>query len=750
MKSYYLKGLDCPVCAARIEEGIRGVAGVSSVSVDFGSLTMRLEASDLAAVRAAVTAMEPEVEILEGRQPAKGRATGRGRSTCDDAGSSSCAACAACADEGAGTTLAKPWGRGLDLALLREAGILREAAFIGAAGLVSGLAFAARAFAAPGLAAWLVPVLFGLAYILAGRDVLAGAGRNILKGRAFDELFLMSIATIGAFAIGQYPEAVGVMVFYKIGEALQEAAAARSRASVRGLLDLRPDTARLRRGADWVVVPAEEAAEGDLFLALPGERVPLDGVVVSGEALVDSQALTGEPRPRRAAPGLEVLAASLVLDGPIEARALRPAGESSAARMASLVEDAAHAKAKTERFITRFAKVYTPIVVGIAALLAFVPPLLGAGSLAQWAYRALVLLVISCPCALVISVPLGYFGGIGGAARRGILVKGGTVLDALAKARTVVFDKTGTLTKGVFEVRAVEAAPGFTESEVLELAAAAESRSRHPIAASIRRAAAGRGLSDGTEDEASEVREIAGRGILATIGDRRILAGNAGLLEAEGVALPAAPAIAVARGSTVVHVASDGRFAGRIYIGDEAKGDSASAIAELSALGVERSVVLTGDSEEAALPLAAGLGIREVHAGLLPEDKLAILGKIMEETRASGGTTLFVGDGINDAPVIAGADVGIAMGAGADVAVECADVVLMTDEPSRIAEALSRARRTRLIVRENIVGSLAIKAAFLVLGALGVAVMWEAVIADVGVALLATLNATRAMGGKAS
>jgi len=750
MKSYYLKGLDCPVCAARIEEGIRGVAGVSSVSVDFGSLTMKLEASDLAAVRAAVTAMEPEVEILEGRQAAKGRAAARGAMGASETGSSSCAACEAgdaCTDEG--PAAAASLGRGLDLALLRETGILREAAFIGAAGVIAGLAFAARAFAAPGLAAWLVPVLFGLAYILAGRDVLAGAGRNILKGRAFDELFLMSIATIGAFAIGQYPEAVGVMVFYKIGEALQEAAAARSRASVRGLLDLRPDTARLRRGADWVIAPAEEAAEGDLFLALPGERVPLDGLVVSGEALVDSQALTGEPRPRRAAPGLEILAASLVLDGPIEARALRPAGESSAARMASLVEDAAHAKARTERFITRFAKVYTPIVVGLAALLAFVPPLLGAGSLAEWAYRALVLLVISCPCALVISVPLGYFGGIGGAARRGILVKGGTVLDSLAKARTVVFDKTGTLTKGVFEVRAVEAAPGFTEAEILELAAAAESRSRHPIAASIRRAAAGRGLSDGTEDEASEVREIAGRGILATVGGRRVLAGNAGLLEAEGVDM-AGDAGRAARGSTVVHVASDGKFAGRIYIGDEAKEDSASAIAALSALGVERSVVLTGDSEEAALPLAASLGIGEVHAGLLPEDKLRILGEVMEETRQAGGTTLFVGDGINDAPVIAGADVGIAMGAGADVAVECADVVLMTDEPSRIAEALSRARRTRLIVRENIVGSLAIKAAFLVLGALGVAVMWEAVIADVGVALLATLNATRAMGGKAS
>jgi Cd2+/Zn2+-exporting ATPase len=779
MKSYYLKGLDCPVCAARIEEGLRGVAGVSSVSVDFGSLTMKLEASDLEAVRAAVTAMEPEVEILEGRRPSKVHAAKAGADGGCETETSSCAACSACADAGPAKAASRSRGSGLDLALLREAGILREAAFIGAAGLVAGLAFTARALATPGLAAWLVPALFGLAYVLAGRDVLAGAGRNILKGRAFDELFLMSVATIGAFAIGQYPEAVGVMVFYKIGEALQEAAAARSRASVRGLLDLRPDTARLRRDAEWVVVPAEEAAEGDLFLTLPGERVPLDGLVVSGEALVDSQALTGEPRPRRAAPGLEILAASLVLDGPLEARALRPSGESSAARMASLVEDAAHAKAKTERFITRFAKVYTPIVVGLAALLAFVPPLLGAGSLAQWAYRALVLLVISCPCALVISVPLGYFGGIGGAARRGILVKGGTVLDSLAKARTVVFDKTGTLTKGVFEVRAVEAAPGFTESEVLELAAAAEARSRHPIAASIRRAAASRGLSDGTEDEASEVREIAGRGILATVGGRRILAGNPGLLEAEGVVLPAAPTAAAAdggartrdgagatcdgaalaatsalaaavRGSTVVHVASDGSFAGRIYIGDAAKEDSAAAIAALAALGVERSVVLTGDSEEAALPLAAGLGIREVHASLLPEDKLRILGEVMEETRRSGGTTIFVGDGINDAPVIAGADVGIAMGAGADVAVECADVVLMTDEPSRIAEALARARRTRLIVRENIVGSLAIKAAFLVLGALGVAVMWEAVIADVGVALLATLNATRAMGGKAS
>jgi Cd2+/Zn2+-exporting ATPase len=736
MKTYRLAGLDCPVCAARIEDGLRAVEGVKAVSVDFGSLTMRIDAADLGRVQEALGNIEPSVRI-EQAAPSPARAA------------ASCASGCSCEDSGALAAMGKAKSGGvvglrswLDPAALREAGILREAVFVAAALILVGLAYLLPALGfLPAGASWASPLLFGAAYLLAGRDVLWGAARSILKGRAFDELFLMSIATIGAFVIGQYPEAVGVMLFYKVGEALQETAAARSRASVRGLLDLRPDTARIRRGTEWAVVPADVAVEGDVFLVLPGERIPLDGLVLQGDALVDSQALTGEPRPRRATAGAEVLAASLVLDAPVEARALRPAGESSAAKIAELVENASHTKARTERFITRFARVYTPIVVSAAALLAFVPPLLGAGSLASWAYRALVLLVISCPCALVISVPLGYFGGIGGAARRGILIKGGTVLDSLAKARSAVFDKTGTLTKGVFEVRSIEAAPGFTEDEVLELAAAAESRSRHPIASSIRSAARSRGLSDGTEDEASETRELAGRGMVARVGGRRVLAGNEALLREEGVALPGA----MPAGLTTVLVASDGAYAGRIAIGDEAKADAARAIAALAAIGVDRSLILTGDAAQAAIPLAESLGIREVHAGLLPAGKLGILESVMADTRAKGGTTVFVGDGINDAPVLAGADVGIAMGAGADVAVDCADVVLMTDEPLRVAEAVSRARHTRRIVRQNIVGSLAIKAAFLLLGALGLAVMWEAVIADVGVALLATLNSTRAM-----
>lgn len=633
-----------------------------------------------------------------------------------------------------------------------EASERKELAFLAAAAIVAIAALilskAAGGSLAAAMPAWFVPALFIAAYLLAGSDVLLGAGKNILHGQVFDELFLMSVATIGALAIGQYAEAVGVMIFYKIGEALQESAAAQSRASVRSLLALRPDKARLRRNGSWAELPAEQALTGDAFLVLPGERVPLDGVVVEGESLVDSQALTGEPRPRRAAPGDEILAGALALDGALEARATKPAGESSAARIAELVENASHAKAKSERFITRFARVYTPAVVGAAVLLAVLPPLLGAGSFSAWLYRALVLLVISCPCALVISVPLGYFGGIGGAAKRGILVKGGTVLDALATTKTAVFDKTGTLTKGVFRVKRINVADGVSEALVLELAAATESRSRHPIAASIREAARARGLADGTGDEASTQREIPGRGIAAELGGRKVLVGNERLITEAGIQLPSNLAMeeGVDDGATAVFVAADGRCLGRLNIGDEAKEDAASAIEELKGLGVERFVILTGDEAGAALPLAQSLGIGEAHSGLLPGDKLSALERIIAETRESGGTTIFVGDGVNDAPVLARADVGIAMGAGADAAVECADLILMTDEPSRVAEAIARARKTRRIVRENIVGSLAIKAAFLALGALGLAVMWEAVIADVGVAVLATLNATRAMG----
>ncbi|HET7838475.1 MAG TPA: heavy metal translocating P-type ATPase [Rectinemataceae bacterium] len=555
----------------------------------------------------------------------------------------------------------------------------------------------------------------------------------------------MGIATLGAIAIGQYEEAVGVMVFYSIGEVLQHSAASRSRASIRSLLDLRPDFARLRREGSWVELPPELAVPGDEFLVKPGERLPLDGRVIEGEAFLDTSALTGESMPRRAGPGSPVLAGSVSLDGALVIAASRVAGESSAARIALLVENAAHLKARTERWVTSFASVYTPIVVAMAAAIAFLPPLLFAGQeLRTWCYRALVMLVISCPCALVVSVPLGYFGGIGGAARRGILVKGSQVLDALARCRTVAFDKTGTLTRAALTVRSIEPAPGRSADEVLAWAAAAESLSRHPIAASLRAEAGARSLSIGTEDEASEVRELPGAGIAARIGGRRVLAGNERLLDLEGVGHPPIEAE-----DTRVLVALDGQYAGSIALGDEAKGDARRAVDELRRLGVSRLALLTGDSGPVARALAEDLGIDETYAELLPEGKLEVLARIIAETGAAGGGarggTAFVGDGINDSPVLALADVGIAMGAGSDAAVETADVVLLTDEPSRVPEAISRARRTRRIVAQNIVFALGVKTAFLAMGAVGVAVMWEAVIADVGVALLAVANSLRAM-----
>lgn len=623
-----------------------------------------------------------------------------------------------------------------------EYSMKREIAFMAGAVALFGAGLLAKAGGPLAMQSlpFLPDALFILAYLLAARDVLAGAAKHIFKGQVFDELFLMSIATLGAIAIGRYEEALGVMVFYKVGEALQEKASEKSRSSVRELLALRPSEARLRRKGAWVLVDPEEAAEGDEFMVMPGERVPLDGRVVAGESFVDSSALTGESLPRRVGPGDELLAGTVVTDGSIEAVALKAANQSAAARIIELVEGASRSKSRAARFITRFAAVYTPIVVGAAALLAFVPPLFFGQSLADWAYRALVLLVISCPCALVISVPLCYFCGMGGAAKRGILVKGAETLDALAKARTIVFDKTGTLTAGSFELRSIEAQPGFGEDEVLALAAAAESRSRHPLAVSIRAAAAARGLSVGVEDEASNIEERPGAGVVAYVGGRRVLAGNDRLLELEGVAHGAR-----ASGGTTINVAVDGVLAGRITAGDAPKADAKAALEELRELGAGDMIMLTGDARSAAEPIAAELGIGEVAAELLPGDKLAYLERAVARTAAAGGSTVFVGDGVNDAPSLARADVGVAMGAGSDAAVEQADLVLMTDELLRLPEALRRARRTRAVVTQGIIMCLVIKAAFLALGALGMAQMWEAVIADVGVAILAILNALRAM-----
>jgi len=499
--------------------------------------------------------------------------------------------------------------------------------------------------------------------------------------------------------------------------------------------------ARLRRAGAWVTVDPGEAAEGDEYMVMPGEWVPLDGEVVEGECFVDASSLTGESLPRRVGPGDEVLAGCVAIDGSITAIARKTEGRSAAARIVELVEEAVKSKAKAARLVTRFTAVYTPIVVGLAAAIAFLPPLLVPGqALSDWAYRALVLLVISCPCALVVSVPLGYFCGMGGAAKRGILVRGAEVLDGLAKARTVVFDKTGTLTAGNFRVASIETEPGFAEDEVLALAAAAESRSRHPIAASIRREAAARGLSIGAEDAASGIVERPGAGVLAYVGGRLVAAGNDRLLHLEKV-----PHDRCEAEGTTVNVAVDGQLAGRVTVVDEPKADSARTIAELAALGITRTVMLTGDCAASAEPVAKALGITELAAALLPEDKLERLAGLVAETRAARGATIFVGDGVNDAPSLARADVGVAMGAGSDAAVEGADLVLMTDEPSRLPEAIRRARHTRVVVFQGIALCLATKAVFLVLGAMGIAVMWEAVIADVGVAILAILNALRAL-----
>jgi Cd2+/Zn2+-exporting ATPase len=490
-----------------------------------------------------------------------------------------------------------------------------------------------------------------------------------------------------------------------------------------------------------VLVDPDEAKAGDEFLVMPGERVPLDGEVVEGECFVDTSALTGESLPRRIEPGSEVFAGGVAVDGSFTAIARSEANESAAARIIRLVEGASRSKARAARLVTRFASVYTPIVVASAAALAFLPPLLVPGQrLADWVYRALVLLVISCPCALVVSVPLGYFCGMGAAAKRGILVKGAEVLDSLAKARTIAFDKTGTLTKGSFRLLSIIPEEGFGENDILALAAAAESRSRHPVAASIRAAAAARGLSVGVEDEASVISERPGAGVAALVGGRRVLAGNDRLLHLESVSHSSCEA-----DGTTINVAVDGILAGRIIVGDEAKPDAGQALRELTSLGVSRLVMLTGDSAEAARPIAENLGLSEVAADLLPEGKLAYVEQVVAETAALGGTTVFVGDGVNDAPSLARADVGVAMGAGSDAAIERADLVLMTNELSRLPEALRSARRTRRVVAEGIFLCLAFKAVFLGLGAIGLAGMWEAVIADVGVAILAIFNALRAM-----
>ena len=582
------------------------------------------------------------------------------------------------------------------------------------------------------------------AYLISGWSVLTSAGRNILRGKIFDENFLMTIATLGAIAIHEIPEAVAVMLFFQIGELFQGFAVGRSRRSIKALLEVRPDTANLI--IDGVVreVDPEKVEVGDTIVIKPGEKVPLDGEILSGSSQVDTSALTGESVPRTVRKGETILAGVINQTGSLTVRVTKLFAESSIAKILDLVENASSKKAPTEKFITRFARYYTPVVVFLSLAVAILPPLLIPDQTSElWVYRALVLLVISCPCGLVISIPLGYFGGVGGAAKRGILVKGSTFLDALTDVRTVIFDKTGTLTEGVFQVTQIAPYNGYSEKEVLTVAAIAESQSNHPVARSIVSAYDnGIGASDITltNSDVTDYEEIPGHGIRAKVRGMEVFAGNDRLLHKANIDHDTCNVE-----GTVVHLAIDGKYAGYILIADRIKSDAREAIARLKKAGVTETVMLTGDNRVVARNVADKLGLDTYKAELLPEDKVdAIEQYLLKSDKKS--KVAFVGDGINDAPVIARADVGMAMGAlGSDAAIETADVVLMDDAPSKVAEAIVIARKTHTIVWQNIILAMAVKALFILLGAIGLATLWEAVFADVGVALLAIFNASRVL-----
>lgn len=693
---YRIRNLDCANCAQKVEDHLKRVPGIHDVSLSFATLTLAVDTDDIGLLQREIAQVEPGIEVTP-----------------------------LTANDKAG----------------EEFHPRRELILIGLALVffLCQLLFGERLHQA-GYPALEYALSFS-AYLLAGANVLLRAYRSVRRGRFFDEHILMTIASVGAIAIHALSEAVGVMVFFKVGEFLQSLAVARSRRSIRALLEIKPDFAHLRTDIGYERVAPEQVNPGDLIVVKPGEKVPLDGVVVEGDTRVNAAALTGESVPVARRPEDEVLAGEINLTCAVLVRVTRRFADSSAARILDLVENAAARKARTEQIITRFARWYTPAVVIAAALIAVLPPLLVPGqAFATWLYRALVLLVISCPCALVVSIPLGYFGGIGGASRQGILVKGANFLDALAGVKTVVFDKTGTLTRGVFRVRQIVPHHGWSESELLNFAALAESHSTHPIAASITSAATERGIAV-SPVPVIEHRDVAGQGVVARTREHVLAVGNEGLMRGE-IANGQVPMTNEETG-TVVHVAVDGVYAGYIMIGDEVKHNAPEAMAALRRAGVRRLVMLTGDQESAARAIAEQLGLDEFHAGLRPADKVREFDRI---SAAGQGGIAFVGDGINDAPVLARADVGIAMGAlGSEAAIESADVVLMTDQLTRVAQAINIGRRTRAIVWQNIIFALGIKVVFLILGAGGLAGMWEAVFADMGTTLLAVLNSARAL-----
>ncbi|HEX2985495.1 MAG TPA: heavy metal translocating P-type ATPase [Caproiciproducens sp.] len=692
-KIIYLLGLDCADCAKKIETAVGHLDGVQSAHIDFVTQKLTLEASDEknlpALTRSAagiVKQIEPDVEIsYTGRTAEKAAPKTRER--------------------------------------LRRVGLVTGAVLF-AVGMILHLPQPA------GLA------LFLVSYALVGGEVVFRALKNIARGQVFDENFLMSVATVGAFGIGDYAEGVAVMLFYQVGELFQDLAVNRSRKSITALMDIRPDYANLKIGEEVRKVSPEEVGIGELILVRPGEKVPLDGVVVEGKSSVDTSALTGESLPRDVEPGTALLSGSVNKNGLLTVQVTKEFGESTVTKILDLVQNAGSQKAPTENFITKFAKYYTPVVVFAALALAVIPPLTVPGaSFTDWLNRALTFLVVSCPCALVISIPLSFFGGIGGASRTGILIKGSNYLEALNNVDTVVFDKTGTLTKGNFKVTQVNAEKGWTRDDILSCAAHAELYSSHPIAVSIREAY-------GREPDKAQIEdyeEISGKGVRVKVKGKTVLAGNVKLMQSENI-----DGHSPSAAGTVVYFAVDGIFAGSIVISDEIKPDSMETIRSLKAAGVRHTAMLTGDNKATGERVAEELGLDSVYTELLPQQKVEQM-KMLGRRVAKGGKLVFVGDGINDAPVLALADVGVAMGGlGSDAAIEAADVVLMTDEPSKLATAIRIAKRTRSIVWQNIIFALGVKIIILILAAFGIATMWEAVFGDVGVTVIAVLNAIRA------
>ena len=586
---------------------------------------------------------------------------------------------------------------------------------------------------------WLQIALFIISYIIVGGDVVKRAVKNIFKGQVFDENFLMSIATIGAFFIGEYPEGVAVMLFYQVGELFQSYAVGKSRKSIASLMDIRPDYANVKKGDELVKVDPDEVQIGDIIVIKAGEKIPLDGKVIEGSSMIDTSALTGESVPREVEVGSDILSGCININGVITAEVTKEFGESTVSKILDLVENASSKKSNSEQFITKFARYYTPVVVIIAVFLAIIPPLVIEGAtFSDWIYRALAFLVVSCPCALVISIPLSFFGGIGGASKKGILVKGSNYLEALAETEIVVFDKTGTLTKGVFNVQEIHP-EGVSKEELLELTAYVESYSNHPISLSLKRAYS-KEIDNG---RISDVEEISGHGVIATVDGKKVMAGNIKLMKMMDIPYFKGELI-----GTVVHVAVNNKYIGYIVIADEVKEDSAQAIKELKAANIKQTVMLTGDNKSVGSKVAKELGLDKVYAELLPADKVEKLEELFSQ-KSKKGKLAFVGDGINDAPVLARADIGIAMGGlGSDAAIEAADIVIMTDEPSKIATAMKISKKTLKIAHQNIVFAIGIKIIVLILSAFGITTMWAAIFADVGVTIIAVLNAFRALNVK--